>query len=64
MFNNSEVGMLRKTCAQTGIMLILSLFLSSPLPGQEMVTVPAGTRLVVFPTSTLNSGKNKSGDRF
>ena len=64
MFHNSEVWMMRKTCAQTGIMLLISLFLSSHLPGQEMVTVPAGTRLVVFPTSTLNSGKNKSGDRF
>jgi len=56
--------MMRKIGAQTGIMLLLGLFLSSHLPGQEMVTVPAGTRLVVFPNSTLNSGKNKSGDRF
>jgi len=64
MFHNSEVWMMRKTCVQTGIMLLLGLFLSSHLPGQEMVTVPAGTRLVVYPNSTLNSGKNKSGDRF
>lgn len=36
---------------------------STILAAQEKITLPAGTRLVVMPNSTLNSGKNKTGDR-
>lgn len=56
---------MRKTYTlHTIAILLLSLLLSDALPAQEMVTVPAGTRLVVFPNTTLNSAKNKTGDRF
>ncbi len=36
---------------------------STLLAAQQKITLPAGTRLVVMPNSTLNSGKNKTGDR-
>lgn len=36
---------------------------STVLAAQEKITLAAGTRLVVMPNSTLNSGKNKTGDR-
>jgi len=43
----------------------LAFLILSPLAlSQQQVTVPAGSRLVVAPTTTLRTGDIKSGDRF